>query len=65
MAVKKVKRLTGQTTTTTVASGERFAKVDANDKVTLITLENLKTAILGGMNLNNMMDGVFIMYHRK
>ena len=65
MAVKKTKKLSAQTTTTTVATGEKFAKVDANGQVTLIDMANLKTAILGGLNLNNMMDGVFIMYHRK
>lgn len=65
MAVKKTKKLSAQTITTTVASGEKFAKVDANGKVSLIDINNLKTAILDGMNLNNMMDGVFIMYHRK
>lgn len=65
MAVKKTKKLNAQTTTTTVAAGEKFAKVDANGKVTLIDLANLKTALLGGLNLNGMMDGVFIMYHRK
>lgn len=65
MAVKKTKKLSEQTTTTTVATGEKFAKVDANGKVTLIDLANLKTALLGGLNLNGMMDGVFIMYHRK
>nr|DAZ33067.1 MAG TPA: Protein of unknown function (DUF1566) [Caudoviricetes sp.] len=65
MAVKKTKKLSAQTITTTVATGEKFAKVDANGKVTLIDLANLKTALLGGLNLNGMMDGVFIMYHRK
>lgn len=63
MAVKKTKKLSGQTTTTTVATGEKFAKVDTNGKVTLIDLANLKNAILGGINLNSMVDGVFIMYH--
>lgn len=65
MAIKKTKKLSAQTTTTTVAAGEKFAKVDANGKVTLIDLANLKAALLGGLNLNGMMDGVFIMYHRK
>lgn len=65
MAVKKTKKLSAQTTTTTVAAGEKFAKVDANGKVTLIDLANLKAALLGGLNLNNMVEGVFIMYHRK
>ncbi|WP_278745782.1 hypothetical protein [Muribaculum intestinale] len=65
MAIKKTKKLSAQTATTTVATGEKFAKVDANGKVTLIDLASLKTALLGGLNLNGMMDGVFIMYHRK
>ena len=65
MAVKKTKKLSAQTTTTTVATGEKFAKVDANGRVTLIDLANIKTALLNGLNLNGMMDGVFIMYHRK
>ena len=64
MAIKKTKKLSAQTATTTVTTGEKFAKVDANGKVTLIDLASLKTALLGGLNLNGMMDGVF-MYHRK
>ena len=65
MAVKKTKKLSAQTTTTAVGSGEKFAKVDANGNVTLIDLGNLKNALLNGLNLNSMMDGIFIMYHRK
>lgn len=65
MATKKFKKLSGQTATTTVASGEKFPKVNTNGQVTLIDLANLKNAVLGGMNLNYFMDGVFIMYHRK
>ena len=65
MAIKKTKKLSAQTATTTVATGEKFAKVDANGKVTLIDLASLKTALLGGLNLNGMMDGIFIMYHLK
>ena len=65
MAVKKTKKLSAQTTTTAVATGEKFAKVDANGKVTLIDLANLKSAILGGFDLDSLIDGVFIMYHRK
>lgn len=65
MAIKKTKNLSGQPTTSTVASGEKFAKVDANGKVTLIDLANLKTAILGGIDTNAILDNVFIMYHRK
>lgn len=65
MAVKKTKKLSGQTTVTTVSTSQKFPMTDENGKVTLISLENLKTALLSGMNLNGMMDGVFIMYHRK
>lgn len=42
MAVKKTKKLSAQTTTTTVAAGEKFLKVDNDGKVTLITLADLK-----------------------
>ena len=64
MAIKKTKKLSEQITTTTVATGEKFVKVDANNNVTLIDLSNLKSALLSGLNLDSMMDGVFIMYHR-
>lgn len=65
MAVKKTKKLSGQTVTATVAAGEKFAKVDANGKVTLIDTANLKAALMGGLDMECMMDGVFIMYHSK
>lgn len=42
MATKKTKKLNAQPTTTTVAAGEKFVKVDNNGKVTLITLADLK-----------------------
>ena len=51
--------------TTTVASGEYLMKVDANGKVTIISLDNLKTSIYGGMNMNAIEDGIFIMFHRN
>ena len=65
MDVKKTKKLSGQTATTTVAATEKFVKVDAADKVTLIDLQNLKAAIFGGLDLDCMMDGVYIMYHHE
>lgn len=65
MSVKKTKKLSEQTTVTTVSTTQKFPMTDENGKVTLISLANLKTALLSGMNLNSMMDGVFIMYHRK
>lgn len=51
--------------TTTVANGEYLMKVDANGKVTIISLDNLKTSIYGGMNMNAIEDGIFIMFHRN
>ena len=65
MAVKKTKKLSGQTTVTTINNDQKFPITDANGKVTLISLANLKTALLAGMNLNGLYDGIFIMYHRK
>lgn len=65
MAVKKTKKLSGQATVTTINNDQKFPVTDANGKVTLISLANLKTALLAGMNLNGLYDGIFIMYHRK
>ena len=65
MAVKQTKTLAAQTTTTTVASGEKFVKVNSGNQTTLITLDNLKAALLDGQSLNALEDGIFIMTHRK
>jgi hypothetical protein len=65
MAVKKTKKLSGQATVTTINNDQKFPVTDANGKVMLISLANLKTALLAGMNLNGLYDGIFIMYHRK
>ena len=65
MAIKKTKKLSGQTTVTTINSTDKFPITDANGKVTLVSLATLKASILDGMSLNGMYDGIFIMYHRK
>ena len=65
MAVKKTKKLSGQTSVTTINTDQKVPITDGNGKVTLISLANLKTALLAGMNLNGLYDGIFIMYHRK
>lgn len=65
MAVKKTKKLSAQTTTTTVATGEKFAKVDANGKVTLIDLANLKSALLGDITSDMLSEGAYILYYAK
>ncbi len=64
---KQTKKLQANSSksTTTVASGEEFVKVDVNGQVTLIPLANLRSAILGSVSVNAIEDGVFIMYHRK
>lgn len=62
---KQTKKLTAQTTVTTVTTAQKFPMTDANGNVTLITLVNLKAVLMGGLNLNALEDGVFVMFHRK
>lgn len=50
----------------TTISGEYVLMVDpSNAKVKKITLANFKAALLNGMNLNAMYEGVFIIHHRN
>ena len=65
MAVKKTKKLNGQTVVTTIDGQQYFVMTDSNGKVTLVNLANLKNALLSNMSLNSLYDGVFIMYHRR
>lgn len=65
MAVKKTKKLSGQATVTTINNDQKFPVTDANGKVTLISLANLKAALLAGVNLDSLNDGIFIMFHRN
>lgn len=65
MATKKTKTLGTVTTVTTVNTSQYIPLTDGSGNVTKVTLANLKAALLGGMNLNAMNDGVFIMFHRK
>ena len=62
---KQTKKLTAQTTVTTVTTAQKFPMADANGNVTMITLANLKAALMGGLNLNALEDGVFVIFHRK
>ena len=62
---KQTKKLSAQTTVTTVNSGQKLPMVDGSGNVTLITPDNLKTAMIGSINLNAIEDGIFIMFHRK
>lgn len=65
MEVKKTKKLSGQETVTTINNDQKFPVTDANGKVTLISLANLKAALMAGMNLDSINDGIFIMFHRN
>ena len=62
---KKTKTLNSVTTVTTMSTSQYIPLTDGNGNVTKITLANLKASLLGGLNLNAMNDGVFIMFHRK
>ncbi len=63
--VKQTKKLSTKTTVAQINSTDKFPITDANGKVTLVTLATIKSAILAGMDLDSLYDGVFIMYHRK
>ena len=65
MAIKKTKKLSGQTTVTTINTDQKFPVTDTNGKVTLISLADLKAALMAGMNLDSINDGIFIMFHRN
>ena len=60
-----IKKLGKKTEVTSLSDGQKIPLVDANNIVTLMTPDNLKSTFLSGMNLNMMEDGVFIMYHRS
>lgn len=62
---KKTKTLGAVTTVTSMNTSQYIPLTDGSGNVTKITLANLKASLLGGLNLNAMNDGVFIMFHRK
>ena len=62
---KQTKKLTEQTTVTTVNAAQKFPMADANGNVTMITLADLKSALMGGLDLNALEDGIFVMFHRN
>ena len=59
------KLLSGQTTSSSFASGDKLVKVDGSGNVTLITPANARDGMLGGIPVNGIEDGVFIMYHNS
>ena len=62
---KKTKTLAAVTTVTSMSASQYIPLSDGSGNVTKITLANLKESLLGGLNLNAMNDGVFIMFHSK
>ena len=62
---EQVKRLNGFTEITSIASGSRILVSDSAGKGQRISLANLKAALMGGLDLNALEDGIFVMFHRK
>lgn len=60
----EVKTLKTVNTVTTVNDNQTIPLVDSNGNITRITLDALRKAITGGLDLNAIEDGIFIMYHR-
>lgn len=65
MATKKTKTLGNVTTVTTIGTDKFIPITDGNGNVTKVSLASLKSALLGGIDLEAVNDNVFIMYHRK
>lgn len=65
MAVKKTKKFNAVTQVSKVATNQTLLMTDSNGATTRISLADLKASILGGLNLNAIEDGIFIMFHRK
>ena len=65
MATKKTKTFSAVTTVTTVTTSQTIPLTDANGGITKISLADFKAALLDGINLNSINDGIFIMFHRK
>ena len=65
MATKKTKTLAAVTTVTTVTTSQYIPLTDGSGNTTKVSLANLKAALLAGIDLNSINDGVFIMFHRN
>ena len=65
MATKKTKTLEVVSTVPTVTKSQYIPLTDENGNLTKVSLANLKAALLGGIDLNAIEDGVFVMFHRK
>ena len=62
---KQTKKLSDQPSVTTVNKDQEFTMTDANGNITHISLANLKAALMGGLDINALEDGIFVMFHRK
>ena len=62
---KQTKKLSDQQSVTTVNKDQEFTMTDANGNITHISLANLKAALMGGLDINALEDGIFVMFHRK
>lgn len=65
MATKKTKTLAAVATVTTVTTSQYIVLTDKNGSTTKISPADLKAALLAGINLNSINDGVFIMWHHS
>ena len=65
MATRKAKTLGNVTTVATIGTDKFIPITDSNGKVTKVSLASVKSALLGGIDLEAVNDNVFIMYHRK
>lgn len=63
MATKKTKTLKDVATVSTVNASQFIPLTDASGNTTKVSLAGLKAALLDGINLNSINDGVFIMFH--
>ncbi len=62
---KKTKTLAAVTTVTDVTASQYIPLTDGSGNTTKVSLANLKAALLAGIDLNSINDGVFIMFHRN
>ena len=62
---KQTKKLSDQPSVTTVNKDQEFTMTDAHGNITHISLANLKAALMGGLDINALEDGIFVMFHRK
>ena len=60
----EVKTLKTVNTVPTVNDNQTIPLVDSNGNITRITLDAFRKAVTGGVDLNAIEDGIFIMYHR-